>query len=651
LSLYGSVPEADYDSIVRELAGRRINLARPDASLLIRKPTESMEHGGGQRLTLDGDGVRRLHAWIEQGATRLPSPSKLVRLDVQPSSQVATRLNQQVPLQSTAFYSNASDPQDVTQWTVFTPEDASAVAVDPETGVATVLRRGRHIVTARYLDQVVASEIIMPLSDTRSISPPASNFIDHQINESLSTLGLPVSAQASDAEWLRRLTLDLTGRLPQSDAVSRFTHDQDPQKRGHLLQELMESAEFNEFWTFQFAGWFRIHSQPPDAVGARTYHDWLSQQISAGVGYDTIAKQLLTATHQVGPANFFRTVDGAREQAEFVSELFMGCRLRCANCHNHPLDRWTQDDYHGLAAILATVRPGKIVSTNPSGKVIHPRTGEDATRRIPGVTFLQPQDDGRRMFAEWLTETDNPYFAKAIVNRLWKAMMGRGLIEPTDDLRATNPPTHPRLLQELADDFIKHDFDFRHTLRQIAESEAYGRSCQTTAANAGDDRFYSHMLGKPLCPELLADAISDVLGIGDIYGDQPLGTRAVALFESGIPSTTLDILGRCSRQQSCESETGDRGGLPRKLHLFNGELLNQRIADPTGRVAQLIAAGKSIQETIQEFYLRALSREPTAVEREFWSQQLVGTNPTQQRLLLEDFVWSLLTCNEFITNH
>ena len=290
-------------------------------------------------------------------------------------------------------------------------------------------------------------------------------------------------------------------------------------------------------------------------------------------------------SHQIGPANFYRTVDGPREQAEFMSELFMGARLRCANCHNHPLDRWTQDDYHGLAAIFAKIEGGQVVKVKPSGEVIHPATRDQAIPRIPGDRFLSADiSDGRVELANWLTESDNPYFAKAIVNRLWKRMMGRGLVEPVDDFRSTNPATHPDLLTKLADDFVAHGYDLRHTLRRIALSATYARSVNALPRNTADDRFYSHALRKPLEPEVLADAISDVLGVPDKYGDEPEGTRAVSLFDPNTKSDALDILGRCAREASCESSTGPIGGLPRKLHLFNGALLNARIGAPTSPI-------------------------------------------------------------------
>ncbi len=651
LSLYGGDPESDFQSIVRDLEGRRVNLAQPDESLIVRKATESMEHGGGERLAYDGVGANRLLQWIRQGTPRVQQ-RRLTSFQVSPKSHVADLLESTLQLNATAQFSDGTSA-DVTRWTVFTPEDSSAVEVDPETATAKLLRRGRNIVVARYLDRVVPIEIIIPLSDqvVDLSNQPRRNLIDDQVLELLSTLRLPVSGPADDATFLRRVTLDLTGRLP----VVKNANIPPSDNREQLIDQLLRSDEFNEYWTMQLAQLLRIRSQAADAQGARTYYEWVKKQIADDIGYDQVVRALLMSTgdtHQIGPANFYRTVAGAREQAEFASELFMGNRLRCANCHNHPFDRWTQDDYHGLAAIFAKVEQGRVIKLTSRGEVTHPRTGEPAVPRIPGDRFLEDSIDGRDAFVLWLTDHKNPYFAKAIVNRLWKAMMGRGLVEPADDLRDTNPATHPVLLEQLADDFVEHDYDLRHTLRLIALSATYGRSAATLTDNASDDRFYSHALTRPLQAEVLADAISDVVGIPDQYGDQPSGTRAVALFDSNIASDALDILGRCSREESCETAAATTGGLPSKLHLFNGPLLNKRIVDSRGRLAKLIASGRTAIEIIDEFYRRALGRSPSQKETEFWIEQVAGEpSPALQREVLEDFVWSLLTCREFATNH
>ena len=364
---------------------------------------------------------------------------------------------------------------------------------------------------------------------------------------------------------------------------------------------------------------------------------------------------MLTAegdSHTYGPANFYRTVSGAREQAEFVSELLLGARLRCANCHNHPLDRWTQDDYHGLAAIFARIENGRVVRVGTRGEVTHPRTGEPAIPRIPGERFLSRNIDGRDALATWVTDPRNPQLTRAAVNRLWKSLMGRGLVEPTDDLRATNPATHPELLDRLSAEFVKHRFDLRHILRLIATSATYARSVDAVEGNRTDDRFYSRALVRPLEAEVVADAISDVTGVWERYGGLPVGTRAIMLHDSRIPSEALDILGRCARTDSCESGPTGAGGISRKLHMINGPLINRKITSKTGRLSRLFEANVENGAFVEEFYVRALARSPEESERTFWERHLSRANTERQRReLLEDMVWSLLSCREFSTNH
>ncbi len=658
LSLFGGNPEADYEAIVRELSGRRVNLAQPEESLVFLKSTASIQHGGKQALDESGEGAQLLLKWIEEGAPYVRG-RRLERVEISPSRFAGEAVGAEVRLRATALYADGTT-RDVTQWTVFNAEDSSAVDVNPDTAKVRVLRRGRHIVVARYLDQVLPVEIFVPLREEEVdlSAEPRRNFIDDEVLASLSSLRVPVSGMVDDTTFLRRITLDLTGRLPEADPVEVFLADHSVDKREVLVDELIGSEEFVEFWTLKLAKLLRIHSQgSKDEItvtpaAARLYHGWLQEQIGSNAGYDELARALLLGTGdslEVGPANFYRTVEDPMAQTEYVTELFMGSRMRCANCHNHPLDKWTQDDYHGLTAIFAKVGREEVVKLSPVGKAIHPVTGKPAVMRIPGERFLDADtDDGRQALADWITSPDNPYFAKAIVNRLWKAMMGRGLVEPVDDFRDTNPASHPALLNRLAEDFVAHGFDLRHTLKRIASSAAYARSADTTAENAADDRFYSHALRKRLEPEVLADAISDVLGVVSRYGDEPTGTRAVALYDASIESDALDILGRCDLKSSPESTPPTVGELPRMLHLFNGGLLNDRLGADGSRLDRLIEEGRSSMDIVSEFYLVALGRHPRDEEQSYWKEQL-GEEPS--RALLEDFVWSLLICDEFQTNH
>lgn len=654
LSLLGGDPAADYDTIVHAFEGRRVNLARPAESLILAKPTGQLDHEGGDVLEEQGAGARKLAAWIAAGAPRAQR-RRLSQLTVAPQGLVVEQLGTSVPLSAQATFDNG-EVEDVTAWTVFTSSDPGAVAWDPAAGKATLLRRGQHVVIARYLDRVIPLRLTLPLAD-RPVdlrNEPRRNLVDEEILRTLETLRIPVSPPAGDEAFLRRVTLDLTGRLPTPEAVESFLSDRQEDKRVRLVDQLLDSEPFVEFWSFRLAGLLRIQPQPNDREGARVYQEWLRQQLRQRVSWRETTRALLTTlgdSHAHGAANFSRTSPDPRAHAELVSQVFLGVRLQCANCHNHPLDRWTQDDYHGLAAIFARLERGRVVTLASRGAVTNPRTGEPAIPRLPGSRDLAESGDPRTAFADWLAAPDNPLLAKAAVNRAWKALFGRGLVEPTDDLRDTNPATHPDLLDRLARDFIDHNYDWRHTLKLLATSATYGRSSTTQPGNAADDRFFSHAYRRPLEPEVLADAIADVTGVWDVYGSEPEGTRAVTLYDPRTPSTALDVLGRCSRQASCEGETVS-GGLATRLHQLNGELINRKLTAPSGRLQLSLAAGSSGTEIVREFYWRALGRLPTTAEARTWEAAWSeAAGDTARRELAEDFVWSLLNCTEFTTNH
>ncbi len=653
LSLLGGDAEADYAAITRQYEGRRINLANPDKSLVLRKPTLELDHEGGDAL--QAEGAEKLRAWIAAGAPRLRARS-LKTLDFEPANLLVDKLGAQVPLRVTANFDNGTS-EDVSAWTVFVSSDPAAVSLDAATHTATVLRRGQHTIIARYLDRVVPIRISLPLADepVDHSREPIANFIDEHVLRTLTDLRLTVAPIANDATYLRRATLDLIGRLPKREEVVEFLADSSDSfsKRQKCVDRLLESDAFVEYWTYRFANLLRVLPQPNDTQGAAAYHAWIGQQIRNRAPMDQMARLLLTSvgdSHQVGPANFARSAPDARAQAELVSQIFMGSRLQCANCHNHPLDRWTQDDYHGLAAIFARVERGQVVKLASRGAVTNVRTGEPAIPRIPGLKYLPVDEDGREPLADWLTAPDNPYFAKSFVNRLWRGAFGRGLVEPADDMRDTNPATHPELLDQLARDFIEHGFDLRHTLRRIVTSSTYARSGATDSINIDDDRFYSHALKRPMEPEVMADALYDATGVSDTYGDAQVGTRAIALVNILTPSEALDALGRCSRKESCEGVTVS-GALPTKLHQLNGELVNRKVASRESHLHRLLADRASNPEILEDIYLRALSRPPTDAERKHWLKLIAAAGSDQREQMLEDIQWGVLNCSEFVLNH
>jgi hypothetical protein len=656
LSLWGSDPAADYAAIVRQAEGRRVNLARPERSLLLLKPTGNLDHGGGVRLDGDSAGAAIVSAWLAAGAPR-ERLRQLTALSIEPTEAVLIDGQDAVALRVTATF-DGGPPEDVTAWAVLTPADADAVTID-DNGLARVLRPGRHTVIVRYLDRVLAVQLTRPFAAApRDLtSEPRQNFIDDEVLSVLQMLHLAPAPTADDAAFLRRVRLDLTGTLAAPDEVRAFLADGAPDKRARLVDRLLESPEFLDYWTLRLAKLLRVDSRGMDERGAARFAAWIREQLAAHRPWNELARDLLTAdgdSHTVGPANFARATGDAREQAEHVSQSLAGLRLRCANCHNHPLDRWTQDDYHGLAAVFARVERGRIVRDGPRGEVTHPRTGLAAVPRLPGERFLAADEPPRTALAAWLTSPENPYFARAAVNRLWQAMFGRGLVEPVDDLRATNPASHPRLLDRLAEEFVSHGYDLRHTLRQIATSATYARSSAAPDADSTiEASFYAVARERPLGPEVLADAIAAATAVPDRYGDAP--ARAIALVDAAVEPETLAILGRCTRAAPCDdSGRVMGGGLPQALHLINGPILGEKLAAPEGRLATLLAAGSTDDEILEEFYLAALGRLPRDEEREFWSGHwsAIGRSDARaRRELWEDIVWALLTSREFVTNH
>ncbi len=657
LSLFGGDPAADYRAIVQDLEGRRVNLVRPERSLLLLKPTWEVDHEGGQRFEADSPQTRLILEWIKAGAPRL-AQHRLVRLHVEPADAAVAHVPAKVQLAVNAEFTGGS-AQRVDDTAVFTPADPASTVVDSR-GVVTVLRPGRHTIVVRYLTDVVAVQITAPHANAplELATLARNNWIDDEVNGALAALRLPPSPRAEDQGLLRRVTLDLTGRLPTPERVRGYLADRSPGKFAAEVDRLLASPEFTEYWTFRFARWLRVRTGPNDEAGTKALHGWLREQIAAGRPLDEWTAELVTAqgnSHEYGPASFHRNAADARGEAEYVAESLLGIRLRCANCHNHPLDRWTQDDYHGLAAIFARLDRGPIVSLKTSGEVIHHLTQEPAIPRLPGERFLPPADDNRAALADWITRGGERRFAKAQVNRLWQALFGRGLVEPIDDLRATNPASHPQLLDRMADDFASHRYDLRHTLRLIANSAAYQRGSQPLAAAKSDEQFYSHALARPLIPEVLLDAVCDALGMPVQFNDSqrelPPGVRTIGLYSPELATPALGPLTGCAIGRPC-AISGDSPAslddLAVQLHWINGQLVNSRIGDPSHAVAKLAHGHEPLDTLIEEYYVRTLSRLPTGEEQSFWQKQLSGPSPAERCL---DFAWSLLTCREFVTNH
>jgi len=656
LSLYGSRPAADFAQITLAMEGRRIDRLHSEMSLLLLKPTEQLNHEGGTRLELDGRDFKTVQRWIDGGVTR--NQTRKLRefsffSEAMAGDEATVSGQRRVQLIAAAQFSDDTT-DDVLPWTVLTPDDPDSVSINDH-GVATLRRPGRHLIMARFLDQVRPLELIVPWEDVQRLPATdetghATQSIDGFIKHRLDEAGLAASPPADDSTVIRRLTLDLTGRLPSPSAVQDYINDTALDKRSKLLDRLLQSEEFNDFWTHRMALLFRVPQTKGNPSAAKTYYAWLHDCVRNNVPLNNMAAQLLLAEGAVtetGPASFYNVAGDARGQAEFVSQAFMGVRLQCANCHDHPLDAWTQDDYHGLAAVFARIKRGSVIRENKTGEVIHPATSEPAIAKIPGGPFLSPEADYRTELATWMTSGDNAYFGKAMVNRVWKHLLGRGLVEPVDDLRVTNPATHPELLDWLTQDFVDHGFLLRHVIRRICQSDVYARGTVKDSAHNATLEFYASAIPKPLSPEVFIDSVADVTGVAS----RELGSsRAISFAGLMDKSEPLDLLGRCL--EACESSTVERTDLDVQLQLLNGAVLNDRLSADDSTVMNAVKSGQSDETLINDFYLRTLSRAPREAEMTFWKDQFPeDISSPRFAAVAEDFVWSLLNSDEFCTNH
>lgn len=666
LSLFGSKSDNDHLAIVHELEGRRVNLVDPDESVLLRKATETIEHGGGARFQTDSAAYKTLRSWIESGAKRQRS-RQLTRLRVSPTEIQLPDVNHSVDVSVIATFDDGTE-QDVTAMTVLSSDDSQSVSIDREHDLLTVHRRGEHLVIARFLDQVHPIRLAVPFGSlqqqpttTAIENESPNNLVDRFVAAKQTQLAIPASPPAEDHEFARRVWLDLAGRLPTLHELDAFVTNTSPNKRERLVDQLLQTEDFAAYWGLKWANALGVDSNQIERQGAKTYHHWLVDLFRQDASWQDAAFGMLTASgdsYVDGRLNFLRSAGGPDGLAESATRVFLGVRLRCANCHDHPLDHWTQDDYHGLAAIFAKLQRGRVVQPADRGEVTHPVTGQAAIPRIPGSHFLSANSDGRSEFASWVTNRDNAYFARAAVNRIWAQLMGRGLIDPVDDIRPTNPASHPKLLQALAKHFADNDFRFRSVIRIICNSNAYGRTSKTIDGNEFDSVYYSHFLSRGLEAEVVANAISDVTGVQIQYGE-PNTVNAILLTDNQTASETLDILGRCDRGATCETPGRQSSSLAKVLHFLNGDLLNSRLDDPNGTLQQWLDQIQDDATLIDRLYKRTLSRPTSDSEQQFWAKQLSSAKQADgnwrdaksRHEFFADLFWGLVTSESFLTNH
>lgn len=696
ISLRGQDPERDFAVLTHDWLGRRTNSSDPDRSLLLLKPTMQVAHEGGRRFEQDSDEYRILRAWIAAGTPRgSAGRQKLVRLQVTPREAYLERSRSggnpldappiwNVQLSASAEFSDSST-RDVTSQAVY--EMAQPIAEISRAGFVTSRLAGEVTVIVRYLDQQVPVQLAF-VSERPGFAwagAVPANVVDEPVFAKLKRLKINPSPVTEDATFIRRLYQDLLGILPTADEARQFVADRSPSKRADLIDRVLERPEFADWWALKWADLLRVEEKTLDRKGVENFHGWLRDSFATNKPLNRLVREIVAAqgsTYEVPPANFYRALRNPFERSEAVGQLFLGARLQCAKCHNHPFDRWTQDDYYSWGSTFARI-DYKIVENNRrdtndqhefdgeqivfvgnKGEAKDPRIERTREARFLGAApSLAPSSDPLRSVAEWLTAADNDRFVQMLANRTWQQVVGRGIVDPVDDFRATNPASNPELLQVLCDELRRPaadsravPFDLRHVLRLILNSRTYQASSEPNETNRDDESNFSHAFVRRHTAEQLLDSCSQVLGVPVKFAGYPTGPRAAQLpgvrvgrrRENGPTEADqfLTVFGKPARLQSCDCERSDETTLTQTFQLVSGGLVQQLLSSPDNRLASLTAAGQTPADLVSELYWTALTRPPTSEELQVATRYLSAA--TNRRLAMEDLVWGMMNSHEFL---
>lgn len=669
LTLRGYDPELDYLTLTRQAAARRINKVEPGRSLMLLKPTLAVSHGGGKRFAPRSPEYGVIAQWIAAGT---PAPADwdpvMTRLEVFPAT-ARLKPGDEQPIVVRAHFSDGH-AEDVTRWAKFSSNEG-AVATVSEDGVAKVQGPGEAAISAWYLSRIVTARIASPFPN--AIDPaayaraPRANFIDGLVLTKLAELNIEPSPLSSDPEFIRRAYLDAAGILPEPDEVRAFASDTRADKRARLIDALLERPEFVDYWAYKWSDLLLVSSRSLPSNAMWSYYNWIRSSVAANKPWDQMAREILTASGNTlanGAANYYVLHKNPIDVTENVAMTFMGFSITCARCHNHPLEKWTQKDYYQMANLFSRIavkngpdRGDLIVYPARTGEINHPRLNVPlAPRPLDGPSLpVDSATDRRRFFADWLVSEDNPFFARAAVNRVWKNFMGRGLVEGVDDIRDANPPSNPALLAALTRDFVAHRFEVKHLVRTIMNSTTYQLSSRPTATNAADLKYHSHYIARRLPAEVILDAISKVTGVEENFPGHP-GRRALQLPDAAVDSYFLTAFGRPPRVTAADSERQQEPSITQALHVINGDTINQKLAAKRGLIQTLVDARSDNRAAIERIYLAALSRYPGEDELRTLSQAMDealarGGPDSSRRPMLEDLAWAVLTGREFLFNH
>ena len=669
LSLMGFEPEKDR-SYLTESRGRRIFRAAPAHSLLALKGSGQLPHKGGSRLTPGGDDYKLLIDWIGQlgspGEPDTPEPD-VERIIVMPSERI-TLAEASQQLRVTAHMSDGTS-RDITRAALYESNDESMAEVDLLGLVKLRGKSGTVSVMVRFREEMAVFRATVPLGAPMENIPAPHSLIDTHVFAKLQTLGLPPSERCDDGTFLRRVTVDIAGRLPSLEESQAFLADESPAKRSQLIDRLLEGSSYADFFAGKWASILR-NQRRNDRHRPDTYafHEWIRQSIRANKPYDQFVREILTATGTIRdnpPVAWYRNVGGDKERMQDMGQIFLGIRLQCAQCHHHPYEKWSQDDYYGLSAFFTTLenkpaRPGEgaFLHRSKTAQAKNPSSEKNIGPALPGrgSLDLSPGEDPRQILADWVIGPENPYFARMIANRYWKHFFGRGLVDPEDDMRITNPPTQPALLSALEQHVIESQFDLKSLIRLICNSETYQLSSRPNEHNRDDKQNYSRFYPRRLQAEVLADAINQLTNGSDSFRGQPAGARAIQLPDDQFAQEFhfLAIFGRPNMASACECERSSTFSLAQAVQLVNSKETTKKLASPLSRVSLLLRNNSlSDQERIEELYLRAYSRPATASDLKVAEEHLAAADgrPSGIRDSYEDLVWVLLNSREFIYNH
>jgi len=673
LSIFAYDPRSDYRQIVHEARGRRIFPAAPEESLLLLKATQEIDHEGGKRFDKDSEFYRILHTWIGQGAPWASSNElTLTGITVTPGEGRYAKGSRQ-SLKVTARYSDGST-RDVTRLAEFQSNDQGVATVDHDGHVQVGGIAGEAVIVVRYMDQVAVSRLAVPSDKTlpeevyRKL--PVHNEIDRLVYARHRQLGLVVSDLCTDAEFIRRATLDTLGKLPRPERVREFLASKDPRKRDKYIDELLADPDWADFWAIKWGDLLRPNTRHVGVKPVLLIDRWIRRKFRAGTPYDEFVRELLTATgssHEVGPVAMLRDKRDPKFLGAFVSRVFMGVRLDCAQCHHHPSEKWGQDDYYQMAAFFGSLkRKGQGISApisgepeywwwEPGGKVTHPVTGEVMPPRPPDGAPMKipPDQDPREALVNWLVAPDNPFFGRAVVNRVWGEMFGKGIVDPVDDFRASNPPSNEALLDWLARDFVQYGFDLKRTIRHILRSRTYQSSSLANDSNVGDERNFARSLRRRLPAEVMADALTAVTGVPARFEGLAQGAPAMQNWNRTMRSTLLDTFGRPDASAECPCERDPAPTIVQSLHLMNSADLEARISHRDGTAARLAKSELTPAQIVEELYLLIYSRLPSAEEQKVATAAFKDDKgqPAERQKAIEDLMWALLNTPEFVLNH